>query len=165
MMYRRQRAGNTRNPFLYPLLALAVLGVAWCVLMLYLSAYPPGRWRFIAVPPVPPEATQVEIGYPSNDVERITEFVTAQSADEISAFYRAELPAKGWSFQCQLPGDAPCGRWSAPIEGGVVELYRQPGRTGGGPTLAIFITPPGFSSAAGNGRVVTLRECCLQQYP
>lgn len=164
MTYRRRRAGNDHNRFLYTLLAMVVLGGAGCVLLLYLSASPPGRWRFIAAPPVPPEATRVEIGYPSNDVERMTEFVTAQSEAAISAFYRAELAAQGWTFQCRLPGDTPCGRWSAPVEGGVMEVYRRPGRTAAGPELVIFITPPGYSSGAGDGRVVTLRECCLPEY-
>lgn len=95
MTYRRRRAENGRKGFLYALLAMVVLGGAGCMLMVYLSAYPPGRWRFITAPPVPPDATQVKIGYPSNDVQRITEFVTTQSEAAISAFYRAELPAQG----------------------------------------------------------------------
>lgn len=146
------------------MLALAVLGLAWCVLMLYLSAYPPGRWRFIALPPVPPEATQVQIVYPSNEVQRITEFVTTQSEEATIAFFRAELPAQGWSFVCRMPGDVPCGQWNAPVEGGVLELYRRPGRTGGGPELTIFFRPPGYGSTTGDERFVTLLECCLQQY-
>jgi hypothetical protein len=160
---RRQRRDGT-EPFVYALLAMVVLGVGGCVLMLYLSGYPPGRWRFITAPPLPPGAAEIATFYPSNEVERITEFVSDQPVAAITAFYRAELATQGWTFQCRLPDDSVCGRWSVPLEGGVTEVYRQPGRSAPGPTLSIFITPRGNESGAGSEHAVTLHECCLPAY-
>jgi hypothetical protein len=164
MARRRWRKQDGSAPFVYFLLAMVALGVGGCVLMLYLSGYPPGRWRFIAAPPLPPGAANIATFYPSNEVERITEFVTDQPVAAITEFYRTELATQGWTFQCRLPDDSSCELWSVPIERGVVEVYRQAGRGPEGPTLSIFIASRGGSASAGLEHAVTIRECCLPAY-
>src|SRR5574342_9765 len=82
--------------------ALVLAGISGLLTLLaILRANPdPGFW-FIALPPIPPYAINVEnhnggslSGY------RIIQFETDQPADKIQQFYRTELPKRGWHQVC-----------------------------------------------------------------
>lgn len=143
--------------------ALAVLAPIGCVLVFLLgaaySATPEWRWFWIARLPLPAEAMDVHIQYPSNDVTRELTFVSAQSAAEIREFYRTELPARGWRYHCTFPDAPPCGEVIGDVFPYLVEIYTWVGAPEGeGPQLTVIIEQPGADPTM---RRVSLHECCI----
>ena len=83
-------------------MALILAGMSGSLTLLaFLRANPDADFWFIAFPPIPPSAMNVQNhdggslgGY------RIIQFETDQPADKIQQFYRTELPKRGWYHVC-----------------------------------------------------------------
>ena len=93
------------------------------------------QWRH---PPAPPGATRVEATL--NVDVRQTTFWAPGTAEEMKAFYRRELPVRGWDY-CGTQATPDCTNLTKLINRSedAIDVYRRPGDTTfQGPTLEVW---------------------------
>jgi hypothetical protein len=114
---------------------LVLAGMLLCVVSFRLISTPP--WWLMPLPPVPPQARQLQTNYsfdhPSEDTLRDTRFEIDQPEAAVRAFYRTELTRRGWTYTHVWPG---CGS-QVPMSRAAVEAYDRGGRT-----LIVQVLPP-----------------------
>jgi hypothetical protein len=92
-------------------------------------------WQTRRQPNVPPEATQV-VAQVSVDMRQTT-FRYPGTPDELRAFYRHSLPARGWAF-CGTQVEAGCSNMQTQI-GPDVDVYRRAADTANsGSTIEVW---------------------------
>lgn len=124
-----------------PLAALAALVGGWGrLLLLALAVAGVGagllweRWRH---PPVPPGAAQV--AHALNVDIRQTTYRHPGPEAALRAFYRAELPPRGWRY-CGTQATPACTNLTALLSRppDAVDVYRRPGDGGRGATVEVW---------------------------
>lgn len=90
--------------------------------------------------PLPPEATGVVSA--SDTLARQTSFASPWAEDRLRAFFRSELPARGWRY-CGTQSTPGCTKLFETLDParGVVDVYRRADDADGrGPTVEIWPT-------------------------
>lgn len=101
------------------------------------------RWRH---PPLPEGAQQINTTL-IVDIRQTT-YRIASAPEAIRAFYRQALPGRGWSY-CGTQATAGCTNLPKLIDrpAEAIDVYRQSGDAGNGPTIEIWPIDPGNGQA------------------
>jgi hypothetical protein len=126
----------------------------------------PGFW-FIAPPPVPPYAVNVEYhdggslgGY------RTIQFETDQAADKIQLFYQTELPKRGWHLLCsptklEQPG---CPLGLSPVVE-LADAYKRDDEPSRVRQIDVSIFKPGENLVGNENRLIEIVEYRTSRVP
>lgn len=94
-------------------LALFFFGL-FALLLIQMSVN--GDWFWLAQPPVPNDAMDTQIFFPSMGATRDITFETIESAEKVGQFYQEKLKERGWRYLCS-PTSNPtkdCPFWRSP---------------------------------------------------
>lgn len=69
--------------------------------------------------PVPADASNVQVTFPSIDIHRITDYQTRLSVANIQSFYRAVFAGRGWTCEPLLCEWEPSSATEPAVEGGI----------------------------------------------